>query len=630
MELSDLILDVFKIEDEEPITEQGLLITPLLAFSALKKKVLGKGKDKGPGLIKIAKAKGKEFKEKAKATVGQTSGKGGGATVYRFTKEQLDVMSDIMARYGREIVKEIIDFRRQILAPYALIKRQVKGSSRVTSKDKFGMTREEFKSSLESGRKKIEARGESYWDKSKELQEKIKRYSDQLEGLNAAENNFDSGTELSPNITNKIYKQFGVGSEGLRGYTPEELQSVYRDIEKNYQDIIDQLEKTKRGEGDSEEAIKLTKKARELRSGKSIEPTKSKTEKSIDLTKIEKEDFYIKGNFNSALGAYFFRREILNKLRPGQNNTFRDTYKSIITEMKKSIISRKKESVHKLASMKKTVDFNEKEEKIWKKLPTVKSFSGNIKDYYQDVKEDDFGELPQYIERSPKLKEAEQKIENEIRRFERKLQKIISSEDYAKLKKYRVINNLIAVRELKDPSSLFKSTDEIKSLGSSTTKDDDKPEEKEKEEDYLSPDEFERKIKEIVKREYDSVRELNNAKREMEDLFKQMEDQDDKDKIKRFKDIRRTMKIRRTLKSQDIKGHGVDRDIIVDVDDIEKLSRKIINKNYVNIDLAKQDFARLKGMIAKYKEDNPRAEKNLQEIDFLINRVNIKLQREVR
>jgi len=78
--------------------------------------------------------------------------------------------------------------------------------------------------------------------------------------------------------------------------------------------------------------------------------------------------------------------------------------------------------------------------------------------------------LPQYIERSPKLKDAEQKIENEIRRFERKLQKIISSEDYAELKKYRVINNLISVKELKDPTALFKSSEQIRDLANGESK----------------------------------------------------------------------------------------------------------------------------------------------------------------
>lgn len=618
MDFSDLILEVFQTEDEEEIlTEQGLLLTPLLAFAAMKKNLLKGGKFKKASALKKAQAKGKEFKEKARAAVGQTSGKGDDATVYRFTKQQIDVMSDIMSKYGKEIVKEIIDFRRQILAPYALIKRQIKGSSRVTSKDKLGMTKEEFKSALESGRKKIQARGENYFDKSEDYQQKIRKYNEQLSGLDQALKDFENGEQLSPNVVNKIYKKFDASD--LKGYSAEELRRVYDDLEKNYREIIDQIEKTKAGEVDTERTKDLIKKSRELSSGK-----------SIDLTKSEKEDFFPKGSFNVALGTYFFRRDVLDKLRPGQSNVFRDTYKSIIKEMKESISKRRRETIEKLAGMKRTVEFNDKEEKIWKKLPSVKSFSGDMKDYYQDIHEKDFQDLPQYIERSPELKEAEQKIENEIRKFERKLQKIVDAEDYKKLKQYRIINNLISLKELKDPSKLFKSSDEIKSMAKADRADDEDSTDSTEKKAYLSPDEFERKVKTILKREYDSVSELNSAKEEAAELYDIMKEQGEKDIVSRYKDIMRQIRIRRGLKPQDIKGHGTDKDILVDVDDIEKEARKIINTEYSSIDKAKQDFARLKDMIDKYKEDNEEADRNLREIDFLINRVNMKLQREVR
>jgi len=628
MNFNDLILDVFKNEkeDEENLTEQGLLITPFLAFSAFKKKAFDKVKksfkdvkDSPISIRKEAKAKAATAKEKAKAALGATSGKGGDATVYKLTKEQLDVMSDIYSKYGKDIVKEILQFRKNILAPYQIIKREVKKSSRVTAKDVTGMTKEQFKSALESGRKKIEKRGEDFFNNSQELQDRLKRLNDQLNALKEAEDDFKNGKSLSPNISNKLFKQFGVGTKDLEGYSPEELRNAYNEIEKNYHDIIAQLDKARGGESEPEKSLSMVQKQRELRGGK-----------SLDLTKTEHDEFYKKGDFNSALGRYFFRRDILDKLKPGKSNIFRDTYLSIIKEMRDRIKKQKDEAMKKLVNMRKTVEFNDKEAAIWKKRPTVKSFSGNLDDYYQEISEKDFPEGVKYIERSDKLKDAEQKIENEIKKFERKLKKILSPEDYQKLKKYRLINNLISVKELEDPSNLFKSSDELNKqrLVSTANKEEQQKEKQNKE--YISPDEFERRIKEIATMEFDSSTELNNAKDEAKDLADQMKQQGDDEEVKKYSDILRAIRERRSTKKQSLKGHDYDRSLIVDINDIEKLARKIINTDYSSVDKAKQDKQRLDNMIKSYKENNEDADRNLKEINFLMDRVALKLGREVK
>ena len=129
---------------------------------------------------------------------------------------------------------------------------------------------------------------------------------------------------------------------------------------------------------------------------------------------------------------------------------------------KKAKESAEKEKLDSLVGSKKSIDFNEKEAKIWKRKPGTSEASNNIKDYHQAIKEEDFLERYINIERSDELKKAEQEIENEIKRFERKLGKIVSKEDLVKLKKYRLINNLISIRELESPEKLFKSSEEIR------------------------------------------------------------------------------------------------------------------------------------------------------------------------
>lgn len=618
MNFEDIVLESFKTKEENLIYEEGLPITPFIAFAAFKRKAFNALKKSFKDIkdnpvskiAKSAKAAGAEAKEKARATVGQTSGKGEEGTVYRLTKEQVEVMADIMNKYGRKIAKDVLEFRRNILAPYQLIKRQIKSSSRVSSKDKFGMTKEQFKVALESGRKKIEARGENYFDRSKDLENKIKRYNEQLSGLKEAKKSIESGESISQNVAQKVYKEFGVGDKDLSGYSPEELRKVYNEIQRNYHDIISQTKRTEVGHGNLEKGKELRQKQKELWAGK-----------SIDLTKSDKEDFYDKGKFNVALGKYFFRREILNQLKPGQSNIFRDTYESIIDEMIKRAKEQKKDALRKLVSMKQSVDFNERESKIWKKRPTVKSFSGDVGDYYQAFGENDFLDKPIAIERSDEMKQAEQKIENAIRKFEREIQKQISPEDFNKLKKYRLINNLISVRELKNPENLFKSKDDLSKIKSKETKEtkETKP--------YLSSDQFVRRMRELATMEFDSMSELNKAKQEAKDLMQRMKDQGDEDIAKDSEDLLRKIELRRSPQANKIKGHEYDKNLLVGIDDIEDMAKEIVNKKYQSVEQAKQDRSRLSNMIKSFKENDPNAEDDLKDIDFWIKRADIKLER---
>ncbi len=611
----DLILDLF---EEKTITldEGALPITPFVAFAAFKRQALNAlSRNKALRTIKAIKEKPKEVKakaqigvEKARATVGAQSG----GTVYKLTKEQMDVMGDIYNKYGKELAEEIIKFRRNVLAPYQLIKRKIAKSSRVSSKDITGLSKEEYSSAIESGRKKIQSRGEGFFGKSKEIQNELGSLSRQAEDLKKMKADFSSGdNKIDYNIANRVFREFGVGDEDLEGYSREELKQVYDDIMKNYRALIKVATRAKMGAVEFEKTKEIVKKSRELWKGK-----------TVDLTKTEKDKFYRRGSFDAALAKYFFSKEIISQLtEPGVFNIFKKTYLSIIDEMIDRVEKKSKDSLQKLISLRKGTQLTDKEKKIWEKLPTIKSFSGNLEDYYQKIRDTDFLEKPITIKRTPELVEAERKIENEIRRFERRLKNIIDEEDYRKLKSMRLIGNLISISELRDPKNLFKSANELEK------KVETGPGEEiaQKSEKYISPEEFKRKIKEIATMEYDRISELENAKKEAKDLIDKMKKQGDDEIVDEYSDILRRIERRRTTDAKQLTGRPLEPTSKIIISDIEELAKEILNKDYTSLDRLKLDRQRLQKMIDDYKKSDPDAEKEIDDISFLFSRIDRKI-----
>jgi len=607
---ADMILDIF--EEETVKLDEGIIpITPFIAFTAFKKQAFNALKSSG-AFEAVRKAKRAPTELKAKAQIGAEKAKVAvGAKPYRLTKEQMSVMADIFEKYGKGMSRDILSFRRNILAPYQLIKRKIAKSSRVSGKDITGLSKEEFRSSLESGRKKIQSRGPEYLKKSQNLQDRIAENSEQIKNLQKIKNDFEGDTpKIDYNITNKVFRDFDIG-ESLEGYSREELKKVYDDIMKNYRALVRETDKGT--VSDFESTKKLVKKSRKLWAGK-----------TIDLTKAEEGEFYKKGSFDAALGKYFFSREILRQLtQPGVYNIFKDTYKSIITEMIKRAKKNKENNLQKLISMRAGRQLTDKEKKIWEQLPTSKKFTGNIEDFFQKIKEEDFPDKPITITRSPELVKAEQKIENEIKKFERKLKTILDEEDFNELKRFRLIGSLISMKELKDPKSLFKSEKQLQQLIPSS---ETEKKEGEKKGTYLTKEAFYRRIKEIATIEYDRMAELENAKKEAKKLAQQMKDQGDEETVEEYADILRKISRRRTPESKELRGHGLEKSFIVDIDDVEELAKEILQKDYESIDRLKQDNQRLNDMVERYKKADPGdSERNLKEIEFLFGRITRKI-----
>ena len=617
----DIILDELKTKENKTELNEGVIpITPFIAYAAFKRRVFN-ALLRNKLFVAIKKASKLPIETRAKAEIGVEKARAGlgissGGTTYKLTKEQMNVMSRIFNKYGKNLVDDILEFRRNVLAPYQLIKRKVKKGGMVSSKDVTGLTRDEFKAALESGRKKLQARSPEFFDKSEKTQDRMADINTQIKDLDKIKSDLQEDPPvINYNVINRLYRKYDVGGDEIEGYSREALRKVYDEIMSNYKYI----EKAAREGGDYDETKGAIERSRKAWSGK-----------TVDLTKDKKGEFYKGGNFNVALGKYFFSMEILKKLKnPKYAGTFKATYMSIIDEMRSRLISTKKKHLQELISMKKNISLTDKEKKVWGKRLTGKEFSGDLEDYYQKLKDSDFFDRPVVIERSQELKDAERKIENEVRKFERKLRAIITPDDYARLKRYRLIGNLIAVKELRDPKNLFKSK---KELGMTSEKSSETGETSEKEEEpkekLLSKAEFYRKLREIASIEYDTMAELNNAKEEAEEMADKMKKQGNEEAVEEYADILRQIKMRRTTEAKKLVGHELEPSFLIDIDDIEKMAKDILGKSYTSVETLKQDNERMKSMIERYKKAAPDAEKQLSDIEFLFGRVDRKISKE--
>ena len=451
MFFEEIALEIFKEEKENKIqlVNEGILnLDPFTAFLTLKDKIQNFEKV-ATGKASNIRARALIFKERIAASRGATSGGDENATVYKLTPEQKEVMTSIFNKYGKELQDEINDFRVDVLAPYQLIKRIVNDSKIVSSKDIAGMTKEQYNKNYKSGKKKIENRGKKYFDSREDKinlaskhREKIENYEEEIRVLEAGHfKGVDSKTLV------KLYKELKVSSKDFpTNYSLERTRELNRKI------------------------INLEKKLeRELKSNKEDENKISEIRYSLSLAKkgeiIDSDGRRVRTDprvFSKALNMFKYRLEVKEDIKNNKSSIHKNSYLKILIKSLEKEVSFLKSTRANFDKKEKRIEFNELESKIWKVGIGGSKFSGDIKDYYLNISKDEFLDKPIRIKKSDKLVKAQQTIENEIRSFERKIEKIISPEDYKLLKKYRVINRLISVKDLKNPSALFKSSTEIK------------------------------------------------------------------------------------------------------------------------------------------------------------------------
>lgn len=634
-EIFRIISETLKTEEDIILTEEELLsegiffkVSPFTAFSAFKQKAFNsllnskafiiakKGVEKVNPIGAVADIK--IGIEKIKSKLG---GKGSNKndTVYRLRPEQRKVLAEIYNKYGKGLVSEIEDFRSKILAPYQLIKKTIKKNRTLTSKEVSGLSKEEFLSARESGRKKIEKR-EKMGETTAEGERQLDIAKESLERATELYDNFGKSGDYSNETMEKMLKVYGAGIDALQGYSLEELKSTYEAIVRN-KALIEK--KMKYDDADHKtDILKLLKDNRILRDKgtAAFVPKLGKEEIIKRLNTREKKgaeeetQTEKKGSFTVAFNNYMLRNNIKTSFKSEMGGEiYKATYKDILKDNIKIIKDRREAALIYFVKQKNNLEFTKKEGMVWGKIPTnLQKYSGNIKDYYQKIRDEDYKAIV-YYEKSQKLIQAENAIENEIKRFERKLVKIVEPEDLAKLKKYRLINNLIIVSELKDPSSLFKTREEIMDMANKSKK----------EYEYIDEEEYVRKIKHLVGIKYDTFQELFDAKEEVKTITANV----DKDIADNYKDIVNQFMLKRTLAAEKITGHKYDSaGDVIDINDVENLVNDILKKDYKNVDLMKQDKMQLDSMIEKYKNEEPNAEKELNEIKLLLSQIDRKLQ----
>lgn len=630
----------------DELNEGWFMTTPFIAFSAFKRgafkslnnsnlfSTIRKVKEGKP--IDTLKAGALVKKEQIKHAAGMKSGKGEDATVYKLTPEQIKVMGEIYKKHGQKIIDEIYTFRKNVLAPYQIIKRLVKKNKSLTFKEVHGLTYDEYKSALESGRKKILKRGD-FFDRAGEKYSKIDEYEQTISNLEAAKKSFGQGdSAVSNSMLNKVYEKFNLGDDEMFGFSPEELKIISDEIASNFSKLRYYMSHPET-KIPPEDIVTLISNNVGLKSGDASNERVAELLKSLNKENIKK------GELSLALAKYMLRKEIRDKIKSSDPNIYKAYYSELIDEMIKKIKDRKKNVAGSAASDKMAIEFNDKEEKVWGKLPSSggADFTGKLENYYQKITDEDFKGV-QHFQKPAEVETAQRAIENEIKRFERKLVKIIGEDDVNKLKRYRLINNLITVKELKDPGSLFKSEEDLnreeetyQDQGEEDTgedqaeeeqADDGEDEEGSSKEGYISDDEFFRRIREYATMEYDTMAELNNAKKQVDALVLKMKKQGSDEIVKKHQNILMQIRRRRTTEPTDIKGDLATHGDIVTVNDVEQFARNMLKKKYSSIDEIKQDKIIFDKMVDKYKEDEPDAERNLKEIQFVLDQVERKLE----
>lgn len=603
------------------LNEGWFMTTPFIAFTAFKQGVLNKLSKNGflttakkvASSHPIDKVKSDVLiqKEKIRHDTG-ISGKGEDETVYKLTPEQMKVMGEVYRKYGNKLINEIHLFRRNILAPYQLIKRLVKKNKSMTFKEVHGLSYDDYKSALESGRKKILKRGDVF-NKVGEKHGKVDEYDELLNNLTEIRKNFNNGngdSKVINSLMDKVYEKYNVSSGELYGFTADELKNITDTISSNTTHLKYIINHPEGKKSNPTEIIDFLEKHLAI---KNLDVSSEHMQNL--LASMNKENIK-SGELNLAVAKYLLRKEIRNSIKSSGNNEYQSYYKVLIDEMIKKITERRRQMVGSSALDRSSIDFNEKEKKVWELLPTKKAqYTGNIEDYYLKIKDSDFKGV-KHFEKPEGVEGAQRTIESEIKRFERKLSKILSPEDLAKLKKYRLINNLITVKELKDSGSLFKSDDE---LGSEEETTDEQPDDSQ--DGNVSEEEFVTRLKEYSTMELSSMAELGSLKKQVDELIIQMRKQGDTDVLEKYRELVSKVRGRKDIKQVD----STDSSEVKTIGDIKQFALNMLRKKYQNVDEMDQDNSIFNKMIDQYRKGEPDADKNLKEIKFILTQVEKKL-----
>lgn len=442
-------------------------------------------------------------------------------TIYKLSKEQKRALKYLKKKYGRALVKEIKEYRKNTIAPYQVVKAYNDKSRSLFAKELFGMTKEEYLKYKKSAEAKIlNMRSNKYNDLTKDLLYLNNREKN-LNDLNS----FVATSDISEPALNKVFKKYKIYSSKYSEQDMRAFQRAIENVEEIKKEVLDKLSKSTLNKDD---IAKLKRAVSEVKTAKSsihdddtpstsslsalrslakkissanisdkskIDVVSGKlsldlkgalTERtpiknsatsgasrealhargispSKDLVKKEVNDA-IWGLYNDSSSSskitsksfeteyenFLTREKIRDDVRNKRENKYTDDYNRNVIGFTTSFDSKRKDLVSKMAAerAKKTLTDNEK--KIYELKVGKPSDSDNLSDYSLKIKETDFFE-PKYYTKSEKFKEAERKVDAEIKRFERGMEAKMEPKDFQLLKKYRLISNLVTIKNAMFP-----------------------------------------------------------------------------------------------------------------------------------------------------------------------------------
>ena len=419
----------------------------------------------------------KAKKEMSAAKKGKTSKETG--TVYKLTKEQKRALKYIKKKYGKEIINEVKKFRKNFLAPYQVIKSNLEKSKSVYPKEVFGMSKEEFLRTKKRAEEKIlNMRSNTYSDLNKEYYDVENKYR----GLSDLSNILD-GSNINPVALRNVFEKYKLKSTRFDDNEFISIQNRVKNADSILSNLVDKI--TSGGSVSKDEVSSLKEKIKEIEELKKDMRSSSdnvdnfrKFKKGLEKIEDEIDDLdipeNIKGNvkreltktmrvsgenlnsrtFSDEYEMFLLRQRIVDSIKDGDRNKYVDEYKYQLGKTKERLLDRKSDLIGKMAKERSSKNLTDDEKKIYELRPGRPKDSDKLEDYILKIKEQDFFE-PIFFHKSEKMKEAEKNIDAEIKRFERSLQAKMEEKDFRLLKKYRLINNLITIKNLKNPKELF-------------------------------------------------------------------------------------------------------------------------------------------------------------------------------
>ena len=394
-------------------------------------------------------------------------------TTYKLSKEQKRALKYLKKKYGRSLTKEIKQYRKNTLAPYQVAKTYMEKSKALYPKEVLGMTKEEYLKYKKSAEDKI---ANMRSNKYEELTRDYTNYTKKRSNLDDIANYYKDKDVDQPTL-NRVFKKYGFYSTR---FTDAEMREYKRKLEK-----IDSLEKdlikqtanggdltkvkeliadAKREAGEvkkslqkkEDETIKSLKELRLINNkigNADISPElKTTLHNIIDDAENENKKITSK-SFEQEYENFLMREKISDDVKNHKDTKYVDDYRHYFEDAKASLDEKRAYTAEKMAKERDSKVLNAKEKKIYELKPGMRQDSDRLSDYTLKIKEDDFFE-PKFYNKSEEFKEAERKIDAEIKRFERALEAKMEEKDFQLLKKYRLISNLVTIKNAK-PADLY-------------------------------------------------------------------------------------------------------------------------------------------------------------------------------